>query len=136
MERFLLSQFLLTSIQTLQKISKTAGHLLALPANDGIIWKHSSQYSGLMSIYLQGVCPSLPFYLSKHIWYPVTSTSDRNVCFPEGACSLFVCILIVWLCFGNCSCSPDLGMSCRDIVLHSIHIDMGCMFPVKNVIAV
>lgn len=41
-----------------------------------------------MSIYLQGVCLSFPFYLSKHIWCPVAGASNRNVCFPEDACSL------------------------------------------------
>lgn len=53
-----------------------------------------------MSIYLQGVCSSLPFYLSKHIWCPVAGASNRNVCFPEDACSLFIqfCALVVWLC--------------------------------------
>lgn len=53
-----------------------------------------------MSIYLQGVCSSLPFYLSKHIWYPVAGASNRNVCFPEDACSLFIqfCALVVWIC--------------------------------------
>lgn len=52
-----------------------------------------------MSIYLQGVCLSFPFYLSKHIWCPVAGASNRNVCFPEDACSLFIqfCAL-VWLC--------------------------------------
>lgn len=88
-----------TRVQTLQRITGTAGQCLALPVNDGIIQKHSSQYSGLMSIYLQGVCSSLPFYLSKHIWCPVAGASNRNVCFPEDACSLFMqfCALVVWL---------------------------------------
>lgn len=89
--------------------------------NDGIIWKHSSQYSGLMSIYLQGVCSSLPFYLSKHIWCPVAGASNRNVCFPEDACSLFIQFgALVWLCSvgkkrtscqnsGDFSCSSGQG---------------------------
>lgn len=78
-----------TRAWTLQRISRTAGQCLALLVNDGIIWKHSSQYSGLMSIYLQGVCSSLPFYLSKHIWCLVAGASNMNVCFPEDACSVW-----------------------------------------------
>lgn len=69
---------------------KTTGQSLPLPKNDGMIWKQSSQYSGLMSIYLRGVCSSLPFYLSKHIWCPVVEASERSVCFPGDACSLFI----------------------------------------------
>lgn len=78
---------------------KTAGQRLPLPENDGIIWKQSRQYSGLMSIYLQGVCSSPPSYLSKHIWCPVVEASKRSVCFPVDACSLFIQIgaLVVWL---------------------------------------
>lgn len=80
---FSYASFLPTRAQTLQRISRTGGQSLALSVNDGIIQKHSSQYSGLMSIYLQGVCSSLPFYLSKHIWHPVAGTSKRNVCFQR-----------------------------------------------------
>lgn len=69
---------------------KTTGQCLPLPKNDGMIWKQSSQYSGLMSIYLRGVCSSLPFYLSKHIWCPVVEASERSVCFQAEACSLFI----------------------------------------------
>lgn len=76
---------------------RTARQYVALPANDGIIWTHSSQYSGLTSIYLQGVCWSLPFYLSKHIWCPVADDSNRNVCFPEDAFSLFMLFFTLWL---------------------------------------
>ncbi len=77
-----------------------------------------------MSIYLQGVCSSLPFYLSKHIWCPVAGASNRNVCFPEDACSLFIqfCALVVWLCGvrqnrplvrgGDFSCYSGQGVSC------------------------
>lgn len=50
-----------TRVQTLQRISKTAGQHLALPVYDGIIWKQSSQYSGPMSIYLQGICHPFHF---------------------------------------------------------------------------
>ena len=56
--------------QCLVRKCRAVGQRLVLPANDGIIWKRSSQYSGLMSIYLQGVCSSFPFYLSEHIWCP------------------------------------------------------------------
>lgn len=80
---FVSASFFPPRAQTLQRISGTAGQSLAPSVNDGIIWKHSSQYSGLMSIYLQGVCSSLPFYLSKHIWYPVAGASKRNVCFQR-----------------------------------------------------
>lgn len=69
---------------------KRLGQCLLLPVNDGMIWKQSSQYSGLMSIYLQGVCSSLPFYLSKHIWCPVVEASKSSVCFPVDASSLFL----------------------------------------------
>lgn len=69
---------------------KTTGQCLPLPKNDGMIWKQSSQYSGLMSIYLRGVCSSLPFYLSKHIWCPVVEASERSACFPVDARSLFI----------------------------------------------
>lgn len=50
-----------TRVQTLQRISKTAGQCLALPVYHGIIWKQSSQYSGPMSIYLQGICHPFHF---------------------------------------------------------------------------
>lgn len=87
-----------------------------LPVNDGIIWKHSSQYSGLMSIYLQGVCLSLPFYLSKHIWCPVADASNRNVCFPEDAYSLFIqfctCCMAMWCQTKETSCDSNGDFSC------------------------
>lgn len=77
---------------------KTTGQCLRQPENDGMIWKQSSQYFGLMSIYLRGVCSSLPFYLSKHIWCPVVEASKRSVCFPVDACSLFIQLAaLAWL---------------------------------------
>lgn len=93
---------------------KTAGQRLPLPVNEGIIWKQSSQYSGLMSIYLQGVCSFPPSYLSKHIWCPVVEASKRSVCFPVDACSLFmqICALVVrlWAVW-------EKQMSCFELLL-------------------
>lgn len=116
-------------VQTLQRISKTARQCLALPANDGIIWKQSSQYSGLMSIYLQGGCSSLPLYLSKHIWCPGAGASNRNVSFPLDACSLFLqfCALVVWLSGIWQSIPPPLRMGGGDLTSGQGVVDFSCV---------
>lgn len=97
-----------------------------------------------MSIYLRGVCSSLPFYLSKHIWCAVAGASNRNVCFPEDACSLFIHFCCALCCMAircqtkerppvrNGEISPAALLKVRRTVFHS-HWHVQYMLPINTI---
>lgn len=76
--------------QLFRGYKKTAGLCLPLPVNDGIIWKQSSQYSGLMSIYLQGVCSSPPLLSQQAHMAPCCRSLQKKRLFSSG------CFAMLW----------------------------------------